>query len=322
VRVALVSEPTSGTRGTLNAVVRFNFVFGRRLKQMPELPEVERLRRSLVPHLVGRTVASAVLLRRDVCEGFRSSRDGGVVRVRCGSRHLLMGGTIVELRRHGKQMAIVTDDGRALCVHLGMSGQVLWQAGTPGEHRTHVHAEWKVRLQDNGPGLGRLLFRDPRRFGGLWAYDTVQALEAHRWSRLGPDALEVTGEQLRDALRGTPRTIKAALLDQRVTAGVGNIYADEALFIAGLRPRRRAGLLGAADLTRLADAVRGVLARSIQTGGSTLRDYVDANGEAGHSQLEHAVYGRGGLACLECGKALRRGCVAQRTTVWCSGCQR
>jgi formamidopyrimidine-DNA glycosylase len=139
---------------------------------------------------------------------------------------------------------------------------------------------------------------------------------------LGPDALEVSGERLFERTRGSARAIKAGLLDQRVLAGVGNIYADESLFLAGIAPRRRAERLSREQCERLAACVRGVLAVAIEAGGSTLRDYVDADGRAGASQFAHRVYGRGGQACVACGRVLRSAVVGQRTTVWCGGCQK
>jgi formamidopyrimidine-DNA glycosylase len=294
---------------------------------MPELPEVECLRRSLEPHLVGRTVSRAVLKRRDICEVFAPSG-----RRRASPADLLEGRTIARLDRRGKQLAIIADDGAVLSVHLGMTGQLLFTPSPMGgasgrdgrtpaitEARSHVHAQWE--LTESGSPVGRLMFRDARRFGGLWTFPSTESHLAHRWSALGPDALAITPEQLAPGLRDSRRHIKAALLDQGVLAGVGNIYADEALFRAGIRPKRLTCRLSAAEVEVLTAAIHSVLHSSIQTGGSTLRDYRDANGLAGSSQLTHAVYGRGGEACVGCGGRLREAQVAQRTTVWCAHCQ-
>jgi formamidopyrimidine-DNA glycosylase len=139
---------------------------------------------------------------------------------------------------------------------------------------------------------------------------------------LGPDALGVTGEHLFERTRGSTRSIKAALLDQSLLAGVGNIYADESLFAAGISPRRASGRVSRERCERLAGAIRMILARAIQAGGSTLRDYVDADGKQGASQLSHLAYGRGGEACVACAGVLRSALVAQRTTVWCPNCQK
>jgi formamidopyrimidine-DNA glycosylase len=240
---------------------------------------------------------------------------------------LLAGATIAGLHRLGKHLAIETREGRAMEVHLGMSGQVLVrserEAGLDdaGEaRRTHTHVGWRIH---GDAGAARvMIFRDPRRFGGIWTFESLAELRARRWAGLGPDALEVRGAHLFDGTRGSTRAIKAALLDQSLLAGVGNIYADESLFLAGISPRRRAGRVSREQCERLAACVRGVLAAAIAAGGSTLRDYVDADGRAGASQVQHRVYGRGGEACVACGRVLRSALVGQRTTVWCGGCQR
>jgi formamidopyrimidine-DNA glycosylase len=282
---------------------------------MPELPEVERVRLSLVPHLRGRRIVTARLFRADICESYGPS----LKVVDTTPAALLEGDRVEALERRGKQLAIIGRSGRVLSVHLGMSGQLLWKRAGEPLPGSHVHAAWEI----GGRGdAGTLVFRDPRRFGGLWTFESVEDLHAARWNALGPDALTITSEQLAEGLRGSRRAIKAALLDQSVAAGVGNIYADEALFLAGLRPTRQAGRLTGEQVEKLASAVREVLRRSIESGGTTLRDYVDANGERGRAQDGHLVYGRGGEPCRGCGAKLRQGLVAQRTTVWCHRCQR
>ncbi len=276
---------------------------------MPELPEVESLRRSLEPVLVGARVRAATLHRADVA----SDHERGTP----DARALLQGATIDRLIRRGKQMAIIAADGRTMVVHLGMSGQVRHDPpGNAPEPLTHVHATWAL---DDGSCLR---FRDPRRFGGLWTLPDAGTLERTLWRDLGPDALTIDARTLAERLRATRRAIKAALLDQRVLAGVGNIYADEALFRARLRPSRRAGRTSADEATRLARAIRDVLAGAITLGGSTIRDYAGASGAAGGAQTRHQVYGRGGLPCPRCSTRLRSRVLAQRTTVWCPECQR
>lgn len=283
---------------------------------MPELPEVETLRRSLQRPLLKRTIASATLHRRDIlilpgdpAGGFSRSRSRKrPLRVR--PEHLLVGGTIIELRRRGKQMAVVAGDGRALVVHLGMTGQLLRT-----KPKDHTHISWTL---DDG---SQLFFRDPRRFGGLWFIPGVSTLDATRWADLGPDALTITAEGLAEAAAGSKRAVKALLLDQQALAGVGNIYADEALFLSRISPRRRADRLSAAQCQALALAIRDTLSAAIKARGSTLRDYRDAAGEPGEAQNGHRVYGRAGQPCLTCGKPLATAIMAQRTTVWCRGCQ-
>jgi formamidopyrimidine-DNA glycosylase len=274
---------------------------------MPELPEVETIRRGLQAPLVGRRIVRATLYRTDICTAPGQKT--------CRRSHLLEGAIISHLARRGKQMAIIAEDGRILVVQLGMSGQMRVLA--PGEVRppTHVHAEWLV---DTGSVI---IFRDPRRFGGLAALLDPAALET-RWSLLGPDALSITGPELAAALEGSRRAVKAALLDQRAIAGVGNIYADEALFRARIRPDRLCTTLGRRDFSRLAAAVRRSLEVAIEAGGSTLRDYTTATGGPGGAQEAHRVYGRCGETCTRCRGILEGLRLAGRATVFCPRCQR
>lgn len=276
---------------------------------MPELPEVESTRRSLLPLLGGRVIA-VDLRRADVVEGPR------------GPDALLAGSSILALHRRGKQLAIEGARGVVL-VHLGMTGQLEFSAAdTHGRptHDRHTHAVWSLELATPPGSSGVLWFRDPRRFGGLWTFASMRDVHA-RWAALGPDALTISGEELAHAVKGSRRAIKAALLDQGVLAGVGNIYADEALFRTGIRPDKLAARITREQSERLAAAIREVLGESIQSGGSTLRDYRDAAGKAGSFQSRHRVYGRGGEACAVCGTRLTQTTIAQRTTVYCRRCQ-
>lgn len=188
----------------------------------------------------------------------------------------------------------------------------------------HDHVAWSLEL--SGGGAATLVFRDPRRFGCVRGWASREALDDH-WSReLGPDALETSVDELSGhlwrVLRPSRRPLKAALLDQAVVAGVGNIYADEALFEAGVKPRKRTDRLTRAEIDRLAASVRRVLGRAVKAGGSTLRDYVRPDGSPGSYQLRHAVYGRAGQACPRCTRPLSSATIAQRTTVWCPRCQK
>lgn len=279
---------------------------------MPELPEVEHLRRTLEPRLIGRTLERVDVRRADVVDGDASPAA------------LLAHDTVVALRRKGKQLAILGASGRALCVHLGMTGQLTVGADDTAA-KPHTHIAWSL-----APAPGRpettLAFRDPRRFGGVWTFPSFDSLRASRWDCLGPDALEIDPGSLRTSLADSRRPIKAALLDQAVVAGVGNIYADESLFLAGVKPSRPAHTLAgrsrhAAKLVPLCRAIRETLARAIEAGGSSVRDYVDATGSPGGYQGVHLVYGRRGLPCTRCGAPLRSRLIAQRTTVWCPDCQ-
>ncbi len=271
---------------------------------MPELPEVETVRRTLAPALVDRRIARATLHRPDFCE--RPDHRP------CTPRDLLEGLTVRSLERRGKQLAILSREGPLLVAHLGMTGQL--RIAGPGHRQDHIHAEWTLG------GGGRLTFRDARRFGGLWALPAETDLRA-RWSLLGPDGLDVTAADLRARAGESRRAIKAALLDQATVAGVGNIYADEALFLARIHPMRPARSLRDPEWRNLAAAIQRTLNAAIGAGGSTLRDYVNALGVPGRAQADHAVYARRGEECLACRGRLRGARVGGRATVYCPRCQ-
>lgn len=284
---------------------------------MPELPEVEHLRRSLERGLVGGRVSAMVLLRSDIVRNRRG-------RSTVATAALLDGATIRTLERRGKQLAIIAEGGHGIVVQLGMSGQLRWSPTDrdpiPGDH---VHARWRVV---NAAGEVRWLeFRDPRRFGGLSPFDGLSDLVIRLWGTLGPDAANVEVEglasRLHEAARASRRAVKSLLLDQSVVAGIGNIYADEALFAAGIHPALMAGRLNQGLAAGLAREIQGTLRTAIAAGGSTLRDYVDATGRAGSFQESHRVYGRGGQPCVRCGSPLRSAPLSGRTTVWCPRCQ-
>lgn len=287
---------------------------------MPELPEVEHLRRTLEPRIVGARVVAVDLRRRDVL------RDGaGRRRGKINSADLLAGTRITQLARHGKNLAIVGDSGRVICIHLGMSGQMFVRSASPSTpprrkmQRDHIHCTWRLQTEH---GDLELVFRDPRRFGGIWTFYSSDLLHRQRLCKLGPDALTINAAHLQRTLAGSDRAIKAALLDQRALAGVGNIYADEALFAAGIHPRSRGRSIPAGLVGSLAQAIRSVLGSAIKAGGSSIRDYVDGNGSLGEFTIQHQVYGRGGEPCALCGRRLRQSQIAQRTTVYCPKCQR
>jgi len=282
---------------------------------MPELPEVERVRRSLAAHVMGRRIERVELRRADVVD-FGSTRPRTAKAMRAA---LLEGRTVTLLDRRGKQLAVVSDDeaSPALCIHLGMTGSVVHHSPPlPPASEKHTHIIWHL---DNGRVVS---FHDPRRFGGVWCFPTKAALVTSRWSRLGDDALTIEPATLHACLRRTTRGLKAVLLDQSVVAGLGNIYVDELLFTCGLNPLRQAHRLKAEAVEQLVHAMRDLLERALASGGSTLRNYVDADGRAGGFQFEHRVYGRGGRECRRCQATLRSRVIAGRTTVYCSTCQK
>ena len=285
---------------------------------MPELPEVEAARLQLATLLHGRAVRSVRVHRRDIVHGSPNPR--------C----LLRGSRIDSLHRRGKQLAIIARATRSttpldtpcLCFHFGMTGSLRYR--TPADAARFApsaqssmlpHVTWTL---DNGDIL---TFHDPRRFGGIWPFPTRQALQERRWARLGPDALAIRVSELRLRLAGTARGIKAALLDQQLISGLGNIYADEVLFAARIHPLKPACSLDPVELRRLARTTRRILGAAVQAGGSTIRDYVRPDGSAGRYQHQHRVYGRQGLPCPDCQQPLTRITVTGRSTVYCPSCQ-
>lgn len=280
---------------------------------MPELPEVENVRLGLAESVVGRSVTKVTLRRRDIVQG------------PCKPTDLLYGRAVVRIDRLGKQLALVgaaSINGSRLrtepciCVHLGMTGSLRYY---PVAERyiadKHTHVVWHLDAGD------RLVFRDPRRFGGLWTFASTDNLRLARWAQLGEDALTIKPTRLYAQLNHSRRPIKSALLDQSVVAGLGNIYVDELLFTCRVSPLRTACDLNPGEVRMLVGHMRRLLRRAIRSGGSTLRDYVDAGGRSGAFQLRHQVYGRSGRKCQRCRHQLHTAAVSGRTTVFCPTCQ-
>lgn len=276
---------------------------------MPELPEVETTRRGLMPAVAQRRIVRAVVRHR----GLRQPVPRGLER-------RLAGAKVITLSRRGKYLLFdcVPADGHAgtLIVHLGMSGR-LWlvDAATPPEKHDHFDLEF-----DNGR-IVRL--RDPRRFG-LVLWQSGDALEHPLLAGIGPEPLTAgfDGAVLHRATRRRSAPIKLVIMDSHVVAGVGNIYANEALFRAGIDPRTPAGRLSRARCDALTAEIKATLAMAITAGGSSLRDYVGSDGMAGNFQNQFLVYGRAGEPCTRCGSVLRELKQAQRATCYCPACQR
>lgn len=269
---------------------------------MPELPEVENVRLTLLPLVQGQRVSKVVICRPDIVTGLATPQS------------LLQGKVIADVIRHGKQLAILADDATqtTLNIHLGMTGRLM---GITRPFPKHCHIKWTL---SNADTLG---FIDPRRFGGLWTFGALADLKAQRWDQLGPDALLITPAQLAKGLSNTKRCLKAALLDQNLVAGLGNIYADELCFNCKIKPDRLACELSDADCQLLVREMRKLLKSAIKRGGSTLRDYVMVNGQSGRFQNLHKVYGRAGEPCVTCKTTLHGTLLAGRTTVFCPQCQ-
>lgn len=280
---------------------------------MPELPEVERTRLILNSHLLGLTVERVSIRRADVVDDRNTT---------LGRRAaLLLNGCFLATHRRGKRLALETHDGRVLEVGFGMTGQLLYREhGQPTEKLPHCHVRWTLHTQTGRPA-GQLVWRDPRRFGGLVPWDTLQSLQNGYWWSLGPDALEIGPTDLNQRLRATSRAIKVALLDQRVLAGLGNIYVDEALFRAKIDPSSPADQVPSAQIATLHRVIKPLLAQAIEAGGSTIQDYVDPTQERGSFQASHAVYGRSGECCLDCSEEIQQTTLGGRTTHWCPTCQ-
>jgi formamidopyrimidine-DNA glycosylase len=290
---------------------------------MPELPEVETTRRQIAPHLVGKRFERVVTTPPSYF--FITPPDELVP--------ALEGRRVERLDRAGKYLVAGLDTGARLLLHLGMTGQLFSSKATsvrllsatarasldPDAQRSFEpdqHTHLRMRMDGKGP---EVFFRDVRKFGKVqWLAPGEQNA---RLDRLGTDALELSGRELFQANRGRRVTIKAMLLDQSVAAGVGNIYADEALFMAGVRPGRAAKRVTQHECELIADALHRVLERSIETGGSSISDYVSPEGFDGGYQDERKVYGRKNEPCLACGTPIKRRVIAQRSSHYCSKCQ-
>ncbi len=270
---------------------------------MPELPEVETTRRGIAPHVEGRVIERVILRRNDLRWPIPRA-----IRTR------LPGQRVEAVTRRAKYLLLHTQAGAAL-LHLGMSGS-LRIVDADAKPRTHDHYDLVL---DSGNALR---FNDPRRFGSLlWQ----KPGETHPLLRdLGPEPLsaEFDSEWLWARSRGRSAPVKSFLMDQRNVVGVGNIYANEALFAAGIHPRRAAGSVARARYGKLADEIRRVLLYAITRGGTTLRDFLAPDGEPGYFEQELFVYGRAGEPCKVCGTKIRSAVIGQRMTYWCLKCQR
>ncbi|MEL7280938.1 MAG: bifunctional DNA-formamidopyrimidine glycosylase/DNA-(apurinic or apyrimidinic site) lyase [Pseudomonadota bacterium] len=283
---------------------------------MPELPEVETVRRGLAPVMEGEVIAQADVNRPDLRWPFPD---------RMAER--LTGATVQQLRRRSKYILADLNSGETLLIHLGMSGRMLI-SGDPLGQFVHDHPapekhDHVVFHMKNG---ARVTFNDPRRFGAMDLMNTATA-EAHKLlSVIGPEPLGNAFNEgyLIAKLKDKNTPIKAALLDQRIVAGLGNIYVCEALFRAGISPKRRAGAISKPRIAALVPIIRQVLLEAIEAGGSSLRDFKQADGELGYFQHRFDVYGREGEPCRApgCGGTIRRLVQSGRSSFYCPRCQR
>jgi formamidopyrimidine-DNA glycosylase len=287
---------------------------------MPELPEVETVRRGLAIAMEGQPISRVRVMRPDLRIPFPE-----------GFADRLAGRTVVRLGRRAKYLLVECDDGTILIAHLGMSGRMVIDRAngvvSPGNfaHGAPIYARHEHVVFELGNGT-LVRFSDPRRFG-LMTLTSANELHRHPLiAHLGPEPTDddFTGLSLQALLAGKRTPIKSALLDQRVVAGVGNIYACESLFASGISPRRIAATVRNDRADRLAAAIRGVLAEAIEAGGSTLRDHVTPDGEIGYFQHRFKVYDREGQPCpgCDCGGGIKRIVQSGRSTFYCPRRQR
>jgi formamidopyrimidine-DNA glycosylase len=273
---------------------------------MPELPEAETIVRGLRRTVLGERIRGVDVPHPDV---LRASPRAFAARVR--ERR------IEGVGRRGKNVLLLLDGGRVIAVNLGMTGALLPFREIPRGGAVPTHPAVRFRFRSGGV----LVFDDQRRFG------TVEVLDADAWTerqaRMGPEPLEdaFTAEGLFRALRASVSPVRSWLLDQRRIAGVGNIYASEALHLAGIHPARRARTVTRREAVRLHEAIRSVLQAAIDHGGTTIRDYRNADGEAGGYGRRLHVYGREGEPCPTCGTELRRTVISNRSAYYCPSCQ-
>ncbi len=270
---------------------------------MPELPEVETSRRGIAPWVLNQQVRGVVVRDRRL----RWPVPGDIERV-------LPGQVIRSLRRRAKYLLLETNAGTAM-LHLGMSGSLrIIDAEEPAGKHDHVDIQF-----DSGKALR---FRDPRRFGSLLWTEKPKEHDLLRY--LGPEPLseDFDGEYLWQTARGRRVNIKQFIMNSSVVVGVGNIYASEALFLAGIHPKRRADRISSTRMQRLAGAIKSVLEKAIEAGGTTLRDFYGGDGEPGYFRPKLEVYGRDGEPCRRCKRSITVAVLGQRSTFYCKNCQR
>ncbi len=276
---------------------------------MPELPEVETTMRDLAHHVTGQRIKHVLVqsrkLRLPVAKNFEAQ---------------LAGATIVQLTRRAKYILAELNNGHTLVIHLGMSGRLRWYPKAKVRDERYAKHEHVIITLKDGSGF---MFHDPRRFGLMIIVPTAEVMQHRLFAHIGvePLAASFTSKKLHDILQKSKVAVKVALLDQTRIAGIGNIYASEALFYAGIDPRRTANSVTSAECAKLAPAIKMVLRKSIKAGGSSLRDYARTDGGMGHFQDQFAVYGRTGEPGLKGCGIVEQITQAGRSTFWCPGCQ-
>ncbi|MES2440869.1 MAG: bifunctional DNA-formamidopyrimidine glycosylase/DNA-(apurinic or apyrimidinic site) lyase [Verrucomicrobiota bacterium] len=272
---------------------------------MPELPEVETTRRGIEPHVVGRSITEVIIRRHDLRQPIPETLTS------------LEGRSIVAVTRRSKYLLLETDARSTILIHLGMSGSLRVIAPSDA-WKKHDHVG--ITLSSGK----QLRFHDPRRFGLVLLLTEADPMSHALLKSLGPEPLEssFTADHLKAACGKRSAAIKLVIMDAKTVVGVGNIYASEALFRAGIRPETAANKLTKPRLVKLVASIREVLSDSIREGGTTLRDFLNSDGEPGYFKQRLFVYERKGEPCRVCGTPIRHAVTGQRSTYWCPGCQK
>jgi formamidopyrimidine-DNA glycosylase len=275
---------------------------------MPELPEVETVCRGLEPVLIGQVITKVDVRRKDLRKPFPK-----------GLKTRIESAKVTHITRRAKYIQAHLDNGFVLVIHLGMSGRIVFH---PADYKPQTHDHFILHMQDGQ----QIVLNDPRRFG-IVDLVAVDDLESHAlFSHLGPEPLSngFSGPVLAQALAGKKAAIKQVIMDQTIVVGVGNIYASEALFMAGINPEKPAGKVKADQAEALVSAIKKVLQKAIKAGGSTLRDHRQANGELGYFQHSFSVYDREGQVCITCAgkRPIMRITQGGRSTFYCPTCQK
>jgi len=272
---------------------------------MPELPEVEAIASGLRPRLVGLAIGGLKVFTPSLVRKEKSFR-----------LETIRNRKVKDVRRRGKMLIIECQDGLFLIFHFKMTGRLVWaDRGEPGDKHTHLALSFRGRPRE-------LHYRDVRKFGFLRCLESSNPMECDELRRLGPEPLDLDRSAFARLFQGRRGRLKSLLLDQAFLAGIGNIYADEMLFEAGLHPLTPAASVTRRELDRLWTAMRSVLRRAIAVGGSSIRDFKDAEGVDGLFQREHRVYGRRSQPCRRCGTPIESQKIGGRTSSFCPRCQK
>lgn len=274
---------------------------------MPELPEVETVVQGIRPFIMNKTIKDIIIrnpnLRYKMPDGFSDN---------------IVGAKIHNVLRRAKYILLETDNNQVIVVHLGMSGSLIAHTEHSADYKKHDHVVFIMA------GKEHLIYNDPRRFGLVLSMTTNEVEQHQFFKHLGPEPLtnQFHHEYLTEVLSSKKAPIKTALMDNSIVVGVGNIYACESLFRSGIVPTRPANTVSEIELERLTHAIREVLQQAIDSGGSTLRDYVNSSGDSGYFQHSFSVYGREGEDCIRCGATVKRIKQAGRSTFYCDRCQK